>query len=262
MKTITSRDNPLFKQLSKLAQSSRERKKIQQTLIEGVHLVQTYREAIGLPLQIVVSESGAQHHEVIAINEQCQPCNPVMLGDTLFRQLSSLDSPVGILALIATPEPKPISMEQIDCCVMLDDIQDPGNLGSILRSAAAANVRDVLLSKGCVFAWSPRVIRAAMGAHFLLNIYERQDLANVLSKFQGTKLATSPTAKQSLFDIDLANPLALLIGNEGNGLSAEIMALANIEVHIPMPGKMESLNAAAAAAICLFERVRQTRNSY
>ena len=190
MKTITSRDNPLFKQLLKLAQSSRERKKIQQTLIEGVHLLQTYRVAIGLPLAVIVSATGMHHDEIAKLVEQCQPMQPVMLSDALLHELSTLETPMGILALIATPEPAtpPVDM---DCCVMLEDIQDPGNLGSILRSAAAANVRHMLLSKGCVFAWSPRVIRAAMGAHFLVNIYERQNLADAMKNFRGLKLATA-----------------------------------------------------------------------
>ena len=256
MKTITSRDNPLFKQLLKLAQSSRERKKIQQTLIEGVHLLQTYRVAIGLPLAVIVSATGMHHDEIAKLLEQCQPMQPVMLSDALFHELSALETPLGILALIATPEPATPPTD-MDCCVMLEDIQDPGNLGSILRSAAAANVRHVLLSKGCVFAWSPRVIRAAMGAHFLVNIYERQNLADAMKNFRGLKLATTLSAKKSIYEIDMAGPLALIIGNEGSGLSQETLALANAIATIPMPGKIESLNAAAAAAICLFERVRQ-----
>ena len=256
MKTITSRDNPLFKQLLKLAQSSRERKKIQQTLIEGVHLLQTYRVTIGLPLAVIVSATGMHHDEIVKLLEQCQPMQPVMLSDALFHELSALETPLGILALIATPEPATPPTD-MDCCVMLEDIQDPGNLGSILRSAAAANVRHVLLSKGCVFAWSPRVIRAAMGAHFLVNIYERQNLADAMKNFRGLKLATTLSAKKSIYEIDMAEPLALIIGNEGSGLSQETLALANAIATIPMPGKIESLNAAAAAAICLFERVRQ-----
>ena len=256
MKTITSRDNPLFKQLSKLAQSSRERKKIQQTLIEGVHLLQTYRDAVGQPLQIIVSATGVNHREITMLIEQCSPLQPALLSDALFHELSSLETPVGVVALIATPAPVALPVV-MDCCVMLEDIQDPGNLGSILRSAAAANVRHVLLSKGCVFAWSPRVIRAAMGAHFLLHIYERQNLTEALDNFRGIKLATALSAKQSIYDVDMTGPLALIIGNEGNGLSQDILIKANVTAQIPMPGKMESLNAAAAVAICLFECVRQ-----
>ena len=259
MKAVTSHDNPLFKQLVKLAQSSRERKKAHQTLIEGIHLAQTYREAIGLPKALVVSASAAKNAAVVALIEQFQPLVPTLLSDAMFHELSTLDSPLGVIALIDTPAHKPIPA-QMDCCVVLEDIQDPGNLGSILRSAAAANVKHVVLSKGCVFAWSPRVIRAAMGAHFLLDVYEQQDLISVVGNFKGKKVATTLRSKSSLYDIDLKGSLALMIGNEGAGLSPGLSSLADFHVSIPMPGTMESLNAAAAAAICLFERVRQIKN--
>ena len=256
MKTITSRDNPLFKQLLKLAQSSRERKKSRETLIEGIHLVQTYRQAMGLPKTLVISAGAVRHREVGTLIAQCKPLVPTVLSDPLFHELSTLDTPVGIIAQIETPAAASVPID-MDCCVVLEDIQDPGNLGSILRSAAAASVRYAVLSKGCVFAWSPRVIRAAMGAHFLLTIYEQQDLFGVLETFKGKKIATALRAKTPLYDADLRGPIALMIGNEGAGLSPALMSVADTAVSIPMPGKMESLNVAAAAAICLFERVRQ-----
>ena len=256
MKVISSRDNPLFKQLRLISQSSRERKKARQTLIEGVHLVQTYAAAIGNPEALVVSTSAVDNAEIAALIDQFQPSVSTVLSDAMFHELSTLDSPAGVLALINTPTQKN-APAQMDCCVVLEDLQDPGNLGSILRSAAAANVKHVLLSKGCVFAWSPRVIRAAMGAHFLLDIYEQQDLLEVVGNFNGKRIATALRAKSSLYDTDLSGPMALMIGNEGAGLSAALSNLADVVLTIPMPGKMESLNAAAAAAICLFERVRQ-----
>ena len=259
MKAITSRDNPLFKQLRQLSQSSRERKKTQQTLIEGIHLVQTYCTAIGNPEALVVSTSGVNNLEITALIDQYRPLAATVLSDAMFHELSTLDSPIGVLALINTPTQKNIPAA-MDCCVVLEDIQDPGNLGSILRSAAAANVKHVVLSKGCVFAWSPRVIRAAMGAHFLLDIYEQQDLIGVLKNFGGKKVATALRAKASLYDADLSGPIALLVGNEGAGLSLALTGLADVVLTIPIPGKMESLNAAAAVAICLFERVRQIEN--
>jgi RNA methyltransferase, TrmH family len=257
MKEISSRDNSLFKQLRQLAQSSRERKKTQQTLIEGIHLVQTYHAARGNPEALVVSVSGSNNSEIAALIDQHKPLTATVLSDAMFHELSTLDSPVGVLALINTPTQKRIPVT-MDCCVVLEDIQDPGNLGSILRSAAAANVKHVVLSKGCVFAWSPRVIRAAMGAHFLLDIYEQQNLIEVLKAFSGKKVATTLGAKASLYDSDLSGPIALMVGNEGAGLSPALSSLADVVMTIPMLGKMESLNAAAAAAICLFERVRQT----
>lgn len=256
MKHIASRDNAQFKHLLKLAQSSRERKKSQQTLIEGVHLVQTYREAIGLPEALIVSKSGTENAEIVSLIKHCEALMPITFSDAMFHELSTLDAPVGVAALIATPAQKQVPAD-MESCVVLEDIQDPGNLGSILRSAAAAGVKHVVLSKGSVFAWSPRVIRAAMGAHFLLDVYEQQDLFAVLSQFPGRKIATTLRAKKLLYETDLRSPTAFLFGNEGNGLSPQLMSLTDDVVTIPMPGKMESLNVAAAVAICLFERVRQ-----
>jgi TrmH family RNA methyltransferase len=140
---------------------------------------------------------------------------------------------------------------------MLEDIQDPGNIGSILRSAAAAAVTEVYLSSGCVHAWSPRVLRAGMGAHFALRIHEGIDLMTLIERYPGTVIAAAGDAVRSVYSVDLRGNVALLFGNEGAGLSPRLRAAAHLQVSIPMPGTTESLNVAAAAAVCLFERVRQ-----
>jgi RNA methyltransferase, TrmH family len=145
----------------------------------------------------------------------------------------------------------------IAACVVLEDVQDPGNLGSILRSAAAAGVRDVLLTPACAQAWSPRVLRAGMGAHFALRLYEQCDIAAFASRYRGRVLAAVRDGAGPVFGTDLRGDVALMFGNEGAGLSAGLLALASARVSIPMPGACESLNVAAAAAVCLFERVRQ-----
>jgi TrmH family RNA methyltransferase len=147
----------------------------------------------------------------------------------------------------------------MDACVMLEDLQDPGNLGSILRSCAAAGVTHVLLSKGSVRAWSPRVLRAGMGAHFMLDIHEDTDLGAAARDFPGTLLATRPRAPRTVFDTDLTGKVGFMFGNEGAGLSAALLGSAHAVISIPLPGRAESLNVAAAAAVCLFERVRQRR---
>jgi TrmH family RNA methyltransferase len=142
-------------------------------------------------------------------------------------------------------------------CVLLEGIQDPGNVGSILRTAAAAGVRHVLLSESSVHAWSPRVLRAGMGAHFMLEIHEQADLIAVATAFRGRVVAASRGAPRFLYECDLTGKVALLFGNEGGGLSRSLRAVAHDEVSIPMPGGSESLNVAAAVAVVLFERVRQ-----
>ena len=140
---------------------------------------------------------------------------------------------------------------------MLEDIQDPGNLGSILRSAAAAGCDTVFLSQGCADVWSSKVLRAAMGGHFFLSIYESVDLIAVAEAFQGTIFAGVLNTKNSVYECDLRGQLAIAVGNEGAGLSASLLATTDKHFSIPMTGQIESLNVAVATAVCLFEAVRQ-----
>jgi len=256
MKQITSTANPHYQALRKLVQSSQERRKTGLSVLDGVHLAAAYREHVGLPRRIAVSRSGLGNAEVQALLDGMKGVEIFALGDALFGGLSSVATPTGMLTVVDTPSPRSLPQE-MEACVMLDDLQDPGNLGSILRSCAAAGVRHVLLSKGSVQAWSPRVLRAGMGAHFMLSIYEQTDLRAAARDFPGRLIATGPLAPRTLFDTDLTGSLGFLFGNEGAGLSAGLLAAADSLVSIPMPGKSESLNVAAAAAVCLFERVRQ-----
>jgi TrmH family RNA methyltransferase len=141
--------------------------------------------------------------------------------------------------------------------VLLEDVQDPGNLGSILRSTAAAGIRQVYLSAQCADLWSPRVLRAGMGAHFHLDCFAGVDLGGFAATFPGRLIATHLAARQSVFEVDLTGQIGLIFGNEGAGLSRALLDKVASVVAIPMPGQTESLNIAAAAAVCLFERVRQ-----
>jgi len=258
MKQITSATNAHYQRLRKLVQSSQERRKTGLSVLDGVHLAAAYREHVGLPRRIAVSRSGLGKPEVQTLLDGMKGVEIFTLGDALFGGLSSVVTPTGILTVVETPSPQSAPQE-MDVCVMLEDLQDPGNLGSILRSCAAAGIKHVLLSKGSVQAWSPRVLRAAMGAHFMLSIYEQTDLRAAAEDFPGRLIATRPLAPRAVFDTDLTGKLGFLFGNEGAGLSPELLAAADSLVSIPMPGKSESLNVAAAAAVCLFERVRQLR---
>ncbi len=257
MKRIASADNPQYKTLLKLAQNARERKRQDKALLDGIHLVAAYRDHRGKPALVAVSDSGLENPEIQALLELLKPFEPIILSNGLFKRLSTVETPTGIIAVIAKPEPG--APRQNETCILLEDIQDAGNLGSILRSAAAAGVKEVFLSKNSVDAWSPRVLRAGMGAHFLLSIHEGSDLIAVARGFKGKVLAASQKTSQSLFDADLRDAIAFVFGNEGSGLSPEMLGAANEAVAIPMAEDIESLNVAAAAAICLFERTRQLR---
>lgn len=260
MKHISSRDNPFFKEFVKLAGSARQRGKVNQTLLDGAHLLAAYLDAGKLPQHILLNTAALHDAEIAALLERAAGVPVTQLDDRLFAELSELKTPTGILALIGLPQPAG-TIADSRFALLLEDIQDPGNLGSMLRSAAAAGCDAVFLSAGCADAWSPKVLRAAMGGHFALAIHERQDLSCVAGAFPGALLAAGLQAKHSLYECDLRGKVAFLVGNEGAGLSDGLLSLATQTIAIPMPGNIESLNAAAATAICLFEAVRQRISS-
>ena len=263
MPLITSRDHPLIKQLIKLEESSQYRKKTGLTLLDGMHLTQIYCSVLGAPKNLIISQSyfeDTENKRFLKIFFGNTLPKITVINNALFREISPVKTPTGILALISTPELKQESNSRKEIfSILLEAIQDPGNLGSILRSAAAANISDVYLSKQCTDAWSPKTLRAAMGAHFFLRIHENCDLLEIAAQFDGTVIATSLQATRNLFEISLVGPIAFVFGNEGSGLSKEMMQVADENIAIPMPGQTESLNVAAAAAICFFEKVRQDR---
>jgi RNA methyltransferase, TrmH family len=256
VKRISSRDNPFFKSLQKLSTSSRERRGAGQTLLDGAHLLRAYLDGGNQPLHLLINEQARQDAEIAFLLDACTDVPQTQLDDALFAQLSELKTPNGLLALIAIPSPEVI-VTHSQFALLLEDIQDPGNLGSILRSAAAAGCDAVFLSQGCADAWSPKVLRAGMGGHFVLSLHESVDLLKVAAEFSGKILAASLQAKQSLYDSNLRGKLAFAVGNEGAGLSPALLAATQQHFIIPMPGKVESLNAAAATAVCLFEAARQ-----
>lgn len=261
MKAITSRDNARLKALRALLGDSRQQRESGRTILDGPHLVATYREKVGLPELLVVSESGLERSEVAALVAAHVGTETLLLRDALFKELSGVGSPVGILSVIPIP-PQP-SGPVPGGCIMLDAVQDAGNVGTILRTAAAAGIREVLLGNGCAGAWTPRVLRAGQGAHFGLAIREHLDLCQMADNYDGAIVAAVASGGQSLYSLDLSRPVAWLFGNEGAGLAPALLDKAAVRARIPMAAGCESMNVAAAAAVCLFEGVRQqmTRES-
>lgn len=257
MKSIRSRDNAHFKFLRGLATSSRERRLAGQTLIDGPHLLADYLAHVGAPRELIVAE-GVLADDTIRTMIERAACPGTVLPTGLFRELSPVETPTGLLALIDIPGPAGAPLHTD--CLVLEGIQDSGNLGTLLRTAAAVGVCEVILAPGCAQVWSPKVLRAGQGAHFLLQLRETDDPAAVLRDFPGRVLATRLDAAADLYDLDLSGgPVAWLFGNEGRGLSAALSGLASQGVKISMPGGMESLNVAMAATVCLFEQLRQRR---
>lgn len=258
MKAIASRDNPLYKQLKQLATSAQARRKSGRSLLDGIHLTQAFLQQGGRADYCVLAESALSHAEVAALLAQCEAtgCSCVMLPDALYQPLSQVENGVGLLLVIATPQPAAPACLSTSA-VLLDRLQDPGNLGSILRSAAAAGIAQVFCAPGTVAAWSPKVLRAGMGAHFLLDIMENADLLALCQSSTIAVLATSSHAPKTLYQTDLRAPVAWLFGHEGQGVGGDLLAAAHTQVAIPHLGPMESLNVAAAAAVCFFEQLRQ-----
>jgi len=256
---IASADNAHFRALEKLAHSARERRKRKRSVLDGVHLLAALLDSGRQPESVFVDASGEADPEVAALLSRLDSVPVYRLADALFRAVSTVETPTGVIATAATPEgaSAPASARFV---LLLEDVQDPGNVGTMLRTAAAAGVEHVLLSQTCAFAWSPKVLRAAMGAHFLLNIVEGVDLAAWLGRFSGRSVALVPRARLDVYDLDLSGPVAFVVGNEGAGLTPAIARATTLQAGLPMPGRMESLNAASAVAACLFEAVRQRRS--
>ena len=252
-KHITSRDNPIFKYQKKLADNARERRAEGKTLLDGVHLIESYVEAFGDPVLIIIPE-GKSSLEATQLMQHLEHVSTIMLPTLMFAELTPVVSSTGILAQINTPQSTPAT--EVKFALMLEDIQDPGNLGSMLRTALGAGIEAVYLSKGCTDAWSPKALRGGQGAQFYLHIIESTDLLEEMQNFAGKTYATTMHGA-SLYAQDLTAPSAFIIGNEGAGLSDKILAAASQQISIPIHNNLESLNAGAAAAVCLFERARQ-----
>ncbi len=259
MQHVTSRQNPRLREAARLIASARERRKSGRCVLEGAHLVGVYARRHGAPETLLVTDEALARPEARSLAERFGP-RTLIVSAKLLSELAVLPADVGMLAVVPVVRPAPGAAAEF--CLLLDDVQDPGNVGSMLRSAAAAGVGQAVLSRHCAFAWSPKVLRAGQGAHFHLAIHEDVDLAAWSRAYReagGEIVAAVAANGEDLYATPLAGRVAIAIGNEGAGLSPEVESVATRRVTIPMPGGTESLNAAAAAAVCLFEAVRQRR---
>ena len=253
--SVTSRDNALFKRLKHLADSARARREEGLTLLDGLHLIEAYLEAGGRPATLVFAASCPTELRA-PLARRCPYARKVDLIDKLFAELSPVASPVGVLAEAAWLDPH--STNQNPLVLLLEDVQDPVNLGSLLRSAAAAGASLAVLSPSCADPWSPKALRGGQGAQFVLPIRQRTDLLDWMLRHAALPVvALSLQESTSFYQLDLSGPVGIVVGNEGAGLSTPVLDAARHRAKIPMPGLAESLNVAAAAAVALFEVVRQ-----
>ena len=249
---LSARDNPLLARLRKLNQTPAAYRKLGRVWVEGEHLCRAAR-ARGVPVVTAVATDDAlarpELRALLAAGDDA-----VIVPAALFKDFSGVESPTGI-GFVLAPPPAPALQPRAPTLV-LDGVQDAGNVGSVLRSASAFGVRQVLALQGTAALWSPKVLRAGMGAHFGLALIEGLD-AGDLDRLDLPLVATSPHANALLHDAPLPSPCAWVLGHEGQGVSAELQARCALSVRIPQPGGEESLNVAAAAAICRYESLRQ-----
>jgi TrmH family RNA methyltransferase len=251
--SIRSRDNPSLALVRRaLRDPGAYRRDGALLWLEGDHLLRACL-ARGRPVQqVLVAESAWAQPALRELARQAQ--RVLVLPDALFRELSTLESPASIGALIERPQAEALRGDVPT--VLLDRLQDAGNVGSILRSAAALGVQQVVALKGSAALWSPKVLRSGMGAHFALQLHEGL-LPGELQALSLPWVATSSHAPDLLHRCALPQPCCWVFGHEGQGVAPELMARCALRLRIAQPGGGESLNVAAAAAICLHEGVRQ-----
>ncbi len=263
---ISSSDNPQIKLLRQLLAASKHRHEHKKAVLEGLHLCQAAAQNKVPVITTLVARCAQLNPDVLAL---VQPLNKVLLvDDKLFRSLSQLDQSESLLQIISfAPESNLVETGNtwVGDAVYFDGIQDPGNMGTLLRTCAAAGINRVYLSKDCADIWSPKVLRSAMGGHFSLGIMSDLSIDTVLLQRPPLVVATALRSSNRLHQTDLRAGTLWCFGNEGQGLRpATLQQLeqysksgAYVQVSIDQTTQVESLNVAAATAVCLFEQRRQ-----
>jgi TrmH family RNA methyltransferase len=252
---ITSRRNPLLARLRKLVDDGASYRRFGVVLLEGEHLCAAWLARPHAPvLQAIVSTTAWEEPRLRRLAEAA--AEVAIVDAATFRQLGKLDSPAPIAFLVSLPDAASIAANEPT--LVLDRLQDPGNVGSILRSAAAFGFSQVIALVGTAALWSPKVVRAGMGAHFGLRLVEGVD-DSALGELAVPLFGTSSHAEQRLDEFELPWPCAWVFGHEGQGVGGGVAQRCRAMLAIPQPGGGESLNVAGAAAVCLYETARQRR---
>ena len=259
MQTITSKDNELIKHIRKL-KDKKYRDESNEYVVEGVKLVEEAVKENAKIKQIIVCEDTTRTYEIpthIMLEIAKYEC--ISVSDKIFNIITQVTNPQGIMAIIEkNAQDAQIDYTQ-DIIVVLDDVQDPGNLGTILRTVDSIGLNQIIVSKGTADAFNSKVVRSTMGAIFRIKIIEVENLAQAIKemrKHHFKLMVTSLQTENSIYDIDF-NKKIIVVGNEANGVSKEIQDMADEKAKIPMLGRTESLNASVAAGVVMYEYVRQ-----
>ncbi|MGE4340894.1 MAG: TrmH family RNA methyltransferase [Pigmentiphaga sp.] len=258
MKRIESRANPWYKTLRQAVRDNAAARAAEGVWLEGMHLCQEYLRRVGQPQWAIFDVARLQGDtaELAALRQALPAECCVALPRELLEGLSPIAGAQGVAFWAPLPRTVLPGAFTTDC-VLLDRLQDPGNVGSILRTCAAAGVGQVISLAGGASLWSPKVLRAAQGAHFALELFDRCTPDEVADRLRLPLAATTLDGGRSLYQHDWCGSTAWLFGHEGQGVEPAWLARANHRVFIPQAAGVESLNVAAAAAVCLFEQRRQ-----
>lgn len=259
MQLITSKDNDIIKHIKKLA-DKKYRDQNNCYIIEGIKLVEEAIQEEAQIEKIIICEESTKTAEISKnLMYEIAKYDCIYVTDKIFKTISQVMNPQGIMAIIKKNKERPIIKYDEDVIVALDDIQDPGNLGTILRTVDSIGLKQLIVSKGTADVFNPKVVRSSMGAIFRVEVIEVENLKETIEMMKRNNyelVVTSLQTESSIYDVDY-NKKIIVIGNEANGVSKEIQDMADKKIKIPMLGKTESLNASVATAIILYEYIRQ-----
>lgn len=255
---ITSKQNPLIKELQLIQKKKKERNNQKVFIVEGLRAVKEIPSLWEIH-KYVVAKSFALEAEKVIINKSIPV---IFVADNVFENISDTKTPQGIMAVVSQLDYQLEEIIKADqgFFIIADQVQDPGNLGTLIRTAHASGANGIFLSKGCVDLYNPKTIRATMGSIFHIPIWIDMDMEEIIKELMGADTniyATALEESKILYDYDYTKKTAIVIGNEANGISEITRKLVSNFIKIPMPGGAESLNASIAAGICMFEVVRQ-----
>lgn len=258
--TITSKDNETIKHIKKLKEK-KYREEYHEFIVEGIKMIEeAINEGAKIKSIIICEDCKTQGAIPNDLMYEIAKLNCIYVAEKIFNTITDVINPQGIMAVIEKPNARDNTIDfSANVSLLLDNIQDPGNMGTILRTADSINLKQILVSKGTADQYNPKVVRSTMGAIFRVKIIECEDLVKTLKELKKHKIeiyATDLKTDKSIYDVDYKKK-AVVIGNEANGVSTEILNLADTKIKIPMLGKTESLNVAVATGVILYETVRQ-----
>lgn len=256
MTIISSAQNPTIKHAHALLTNHRARKKSGQTVLEGVHLIDAYLAKDLAVDKLIISETAINHPEISPILARIDEKAILIITDKLYKEIRTLGDGVNVMAIIDVPTQTLATIT--DDCLILNGVQDAGNAGTLLRSASSVGITTIITTTGSASLWSPKCLRAGMGAQFSLEIIEQVSTDILLKSIQTPLYATSSHVDKVIYDHDLTDKVAWVLGHEGQGVEPAILSQATA-IALPQPGGQESLNVGVAGSICFYEMLRQRR---